>query len=155
MQKIDGLPPLGPETGSSDTSILNRLRMLAAVDEGVGHSSKRSETGQLDNTVFVVTGDHGYFYGEHGLSVERRLAYEEAIRIPMVIRLPGVVRAGSTPSATVLAIDLAPTFVELAGGRPPAQYQGRSLLPVMKAQRRATGETPFLSSTTPTPSFRG
>ncbi|NQT12000.1 MAG: sulfatase-like hydrolase/transferase, partial [Planctomycetes bacterium] len=75
-RKIGDLPPLSPETGTSDTTILNRLRMLAAVDEGLGRMVKAlEEGGQLDNTVLVFTSDHGYFNGEHGLSVERRLAY--------------------------------------------------------------------------------
>jgi N-acetylglucosamine-6-sulfatase len=137
QQEIDGLGPLGPETGSSDSAILNRLRMLAAVDEGVGQLlDALADSGQLDNTLFVVAGDHGYFYGEHGLSVERRLAYEEALRIPLIMRYPPVIAAGSTPEAMVQTIDLAPTFVELAGGKIPAAYQGRSLLPIL------AGETP-------------
>jgi N-acetylglucosamine-6-sulfatase len=135
MQKIAGVPPLGPETGSSDKVILNRLRMLSAVDEGVGELVKALETsGQLNNTLFVVSSDHGYFYGEHGLSVERRLAYEESIRIPLLMRLPPLIKAGSTPEAIALTIDLAPTFIELAGAKPPKQMQGRSLVPLLKGQ---------------------
>jgi N-acetylglucosamine-6-sulfatase len=79
-----------------------------------------------------VTGDHGYFYGEHGLSVERRLAYEEGIRIPIIMRFPPLIEAGSKPEGLALTIDFAPTFVELAGGVIPAAYQGRSLVPLMK-----------------------
>ena len=132
-QKIAGLPPLGPQTGSSDTVILNRLRMLAAVDEGVGAIlTALTDAGQLDNTLIVVTSDHGYFYGEHGLSVERRLAYEESIRIPLVMRYPPVIAAGSTPENFALTIDFAPTLVELAGAATAPQYQGRSLLPLVK-----------------------
>jgi N-acetylglucosamine-6-sulfatase len=132
QQKLPGLAPLGPETGSSDTSILNRLRMLAAVDEGVGAILKSlAEVGQLDNTLIVLAGDHGYFYGEHGLSVERRLAYEESIRIPLVMRYPPMIKPRSTPDKFALTIDLAPTFVELAGGVIPASYQGRSLAPLL------------------------
>ncbi|HVT29028.1 MAG TPA: sulfatase-like hydrolase/transferase, partial [Lacipirellulaceae bacterium] len=133
QQKIAGLPPLGPTTGSSDTVILNRLRMLASVDEGLGDILKTlAAAGQLDNTLIVVTGDHGYFYGEHCLSVERRLAYEESIRIPIVMRYPPLIRAGATLKDFALTIDFAPTFVELAGGAIPPQYQGRSLLPLLK-----------------------
>jgi N-acetylglucosamine-6-sulfatase len=145
MQSIEGLPPLGRETGSSDTSILNRLRMLAAVDEGVGDLlAALKETGQLDNTLFCVIGDHGYFYGEHGLSVERRLAYEESIRIPMLMRLPRLINAGSTPDGIALALDLAPTFVELAGGKPSAGFQGRSLLPLLQGSTPMDWRTSFL-----------
>jgi N-acetylglucosamine-6-sulfatase len=133
QQKIAGLAPLGPETGSSDDSILNRLRMLASVDDGVGEIWKAlAKARQLDNTLIVVTGDHGYFYGEHGLSVERRLAYEEGVRIPIVMRYPPLVKAGSKPDSLALTIDFAPTFVELSGGVIPAQYQGHSLVPLMK-----------------------
>jgi arylsulfatase A-like enzyme len=138
QQSIAGVPPLSPDTGSSDTVILNRLRMLAAVDEGLGQLLKAlADAGQLDNTLIVVTGDHGYFYGEHCLSVERRLGYEESIRIPIVMRYPPMIKAGTTPEAFALAIDFAPTFVELAGGTIPAQYQGRSLLPLMKGESPA------------------
>lgn len=145
LQTIDGVAPLGPETGSSDESILNRLRMLASVDEGVGDILKAlAETGQLDNTLIVVTGDHGYFYGEHGLSVERRLAYEESIRIPLVMRYPRMVKAGSTPDGVALAIDFAPTFVELARGNVPARFQGRSLLPLVKGSTPADWRKSFL-----------
>lgn len=82
LREIDGVPPLGPSTGTDDETIRDRLRMLAGVDEGVGQLLAELETsGKLDNTVFVFASDHGYWYGEHGLSVERRLAYEEGIRI--------------------------------------------------------------------------
>jgi N-acetylglucosamine-6-sulfatase len=133
QQKIAGLTPLGPETGSTDDSILNRLRMLASVDEGVGQIRKAlADDDQLDNTLIVVTGDHGYFYGEHGLSVERRLAYEEGIRVPIIMRYPPLIKAGSKPENLALTIDFAPTFVEMAGGTIPSQYQGRSLVPLME-----------------------
>ncbi len=135
QQKIDGLPPLGPETGSSDTVILNRLRMLKAVDEGVGEIVKAlEESGELDNTLIVVAGDHGYFYGEHGLSIERRLAFEESIRIPLIMRYPPLIAAASEPAPLVQTIDLAPTFVELGGGDSQPAYQGRSLLPLLKGE---------------------
>jgi N-acetylglucosamine-6-sulfatase len=135
LQKIADVPPLGPDTGSSDKVILNRLRMLSAVDEGVGSLLKALEaSGQLDNTLFVVSSDHGYFYGEHGLSIERRLAYEESIRIPLLMRLPRLIKAGSKPEAIALTIDLAPTFIKVAGANPPEQMQGRSLLPLLEGK---------------------
>jgi arylsulfatase A-like enzyme len=138
QQKIEGLPPLGPETGSSDAVILNRLRMLAAVDEGIGAIVQALEDqGELDNTLIVVAGDHGYFYGEHGLSVERRLAYEESIRIPLLMRYPALISAGSEPQPLVQTIDLAPTFVEIGGGEPQAQYQGKSLVPILEGKTPA------------------
>lgn len=133
QREIAGLPPLSPQTGSSDESILGRLRMLAAVDESLGEMLRLLEnSGKLDDTLIVVTSDHGYFYGEHGLSVERRLAYEEAIRIPLLMRLPGVIKAHSEPAEMVLTLDLAPTLLEFAHATPAGKLQGRSLLPIFK-----------------------
>ena len=81
-----------------DETIRDRLRMLAAVDESLGRIMEASEKqGVLDKTVVMLIGDNGYFYGEHGLSEERRLAYEESIRVPLLIRYPPKVRAGSRP----------------------------------------------------------
>jgi N-acetylglucosamine-6-sulfatase len=136
MQKLEGVPPLSPETVSSDKVILNRLRMLAAVDEGLGQLLQALEkNGQLDNTLIAVAGDHGYFYGEHCLSVERRLAYEESIRIPLIMRYPPLIAAGSAPEPLVQTTDLAPTFVALGGGEAQPQYQGKSLVPLLKGEK--------------------
>jgi hypothetical protein len=82
-----GLPPLSPATGTRDADIRARLEMLLAVDESLGQLLETlKRLGELDNTVVVVAGDNGYFYGEHGLDEERRLAYEETARIPLLIR---------------------------------------------------------------------
>jgi len=89
--------------------------MLLAVDDSLGRILATLETlGELDDTVVVLTSDNGYFYGEHGLSEERRLAYEEAIRVPLLVRYPPLVRPGTTPGDLVLNIDVAPTLLELA-----------------------------------------
>lgn len=131
QRPIPGLPPLGPETGSSDEVILNRLRMLAAVDESVGEVFKALEAaGQLDRTLIIFTSDHGYFYGEHGLSVERRLAYEEGIRIPLLLRHPPLIKAGTRRNQMVLTLDVAPTLLELAGAPVPPGLHGKSLVPL-------------------------
>jgi N-acetylglucosamine-6-sulfatase len=136
LRPVAGLPPLGPATGSSDEVILNRLRMLAAIDESMGQVFRAlEESGQLDRTLIVATGDHGYWYGEHGLSVERRLAYEEGIRIPLLVRYPPLAPAGSRRNQMVLTLDFAPTFLELAGAPLPAGLHGRSLVPVFRDSR--------------------
>ena len=89
LRKIGDLPPLGPGTGTDDETIRNRLRMLASVDESVGQIFKvLADSRQLDNTLIIFTSDESYFYGEHGLSVERRLPYEESARIPLLMRFP-------------------------------------------------------------------
>ena len=133
MQKIDSLPPLGPETATKEKTIRERAEMLMAVDEGLGKMMQELERLKLlDNTIIVFTSDHGYWYGEHGLNEERRLAYEEAIRIPLLVRYPPRVQAGSRPEYMVLSIDLAPTLVQLAGEAVTDQFQGRSLLPIFE-----------------------
>jgi arylsulfatase A-like enzyme len=70
-------------------------------------------------------------HGEHGLNAERRLAYEEAIRIPLIVRYPRLVTPGMTPRELVLSVDLAPTLLALAGLTPSSGIQGRSLIPVL------------------------
>ncbi len=133
QRTLGDLPPLSPQTGSTDESILGRLRMLAAVDESLGEILRTLEkSGKLDRTLIVVTSDHGYFYGEHGLSVERRLAYEEGIRIPLLMRLPGVIQPHSTPAEVVLTLDLAPTLLEFGRTASPMPLHGRSLVPLFK-----------------------
>jgi N-acetylglucosamine-6-sulfatase len=131
---IDGLPPLGPETVLPDGAIRDRLRMLIAVDEGLGRMlAVLEDKGELENTVVVVTSDHGFFYGEHGLSEERRLAYEESLRIPLVVRYPPLAGAGALIDPMVLTLDLAPTFLEL-GGVAPQSLDGRSLVPLFHGE---------------------
>jgi N-acetylglucosamine-6-sulfatase len=137
MRTIDDLPPLGRATATKDDEIRGRLEMLVAVDESLGRILATLEAlGKLEDTVVVLTSDNGYFYGEHGLSEERRLAYEESIRLPLLIRYPPLVRAGVTPHELALVIDLAPTLLEVAGLPPMPATQGRSLVPVFKGTSR-------------------
>jgi arylsulfatase A-like enzyme len=112
--------------------IRERARMMAAVDEGVGMILEALErNGELDDTAILFLGDNGYFFGEHGLGPERRFAYEEGIRAPFVLRYPRKAKGETRITNLVLCQDIAPTFIELAGGKPGAQIQGRSLLPLL------------------------
>ena len=119
-----------------------RARMMAAVDEGVGQIlAVLEKKGELDNTCIIFLGDNGYFFGEHGLGPERRFAYEEGIRSPFLVRFPQKLKAGSRFSDLIICQDIAPTLIELAGGTPGPQIQGRSLLGLlgkkMKPWRKA------------------
>jgi arylsulfatase A-like enzyme len=119
-----------------------RLRacMMAAVDEGVGMVlAALEQTGQLDDTFILFLGDNGYFFGEHGLGPERRFAYEEGIRAPFIARHPARIKPGTRIRELVLTLDVAPTLVSLAGGKPGPQIQGRSLLPLVAGGGRRAG----------------
>lgn len=145
LREIEGLPPLGPATGTSDETVRDRLRMLAGVDEGVGLLLNELErSGALDKTVFIFTSDHGYWYGEHGLSVERRLAYEEGIRVPLLIRYPKMIEAGRMIDALALSTDLAPTVLDVAGVKEPFPVDGRSLVPLLNGEPVEDWRTSFL-----------
>ena len=133
QRKIDNLPPLSAKTATDDETVRNRWRMVAAVDESMERIFEILEdTKQLKNTLIIFTSDEGYFYGEHGLSVERRLAYEESIRIPLLMRWPKMIPAGTRITQNVLNIDMAPTLLELAGAPIPDYVQGRSVLPLIQ-----------------------
>jgi N-acetylglucosamine-6-sulfatase len=135
-RQIEGVPPLSPATATDDETIRNRLRLLMAAEEGVGQILDALQaTGKLDDTLIVFTSDHGYFYGEHCLSVERRLAYEETIRIPLLIRYPPLIKAETTFDPFVLSIDLAPTLLELGGAKLPEKLHGRCFTPLLKGER--------------------
>jgi len=124
-----------------------RLRacMMAAVDEGVGMIFQAlEETGALDNTVILFLGDNGYFFGEHGIGPERRFAYEEGIRSPLTVRWPKAIKAGSRIKDLVILQDLAPTLIEIAGGKPGPQIQGRSLLPLLSPRKPRAWRKSFL-----------
>ena len=113
-----------------------RAAMMASVDEGVGTILQTLERqGQIDNTCIIFLGDNGYFFGEHGLGPERRFAYEEGIRSPFTVRFPKRVKAGTRVRDLVICQDIAPTLIELAGGKPGPQIQGRSLLPLFAGKR--------------------
>ncbi len=131
----NGQPPEG------DEAIRNQLRMLVDIDDGVGLLLKTLEEEKiLDNTVVIFASDNGYLWGEHGQG-QKRLAYEESIRIPFLVRYPPMVRAGSTSDAPILNIDFAPTVLELAGLPVQHQMQGQSLLPVLKGGKLKNRES--------------
>lgn len=115
---------------------LDYFRTLAAVDESVGRVlDTLKEMGVLDNTVIIFAGDNGYFHGEHGRG-DKRAAYEESIRIPMVMCGPGVPKAGGKFEPMILNIDMAPTILDLAGVKPADSMQGVSFKPLLAGEKR-------------------
>ena len=129
QRPVDTTDPRSPKGGLPDQYVRDRLRMLLAVDRGIGAVLTALEAkGVLEQTVFIVTSDQGFFYGEFGLAQERRLAYEPSTHIPLIVRYPGVVPAGVKPNALASNVDIAPTMLELGGAAVPATMDGRSLL---------------------------
>ncbi len=107
-----------------------RLRSLQAVDDLVASIvAALEDAGELDNTYVVYTSDNGWHMGEHRQFVGKTTAYEEGIRVPMVMRGPGVPK-GHRLAPFLLNNDLAPTFAAIAGVTPPSFVDGRSLLPL-------------------------
>jgi N-acetylglucosamine-6-sulfatase len=116
---------------TEEETIRRRAEMILAVDEGLGRIMATLDSlGILDRTAILFTSDNGFFFGEHGLSTERRLPYEESIRNPLLLRYPPRVKAGSRPAGLALTVDVAPTLLELAGVAVGPQIQGRSLVPL-------------------------
>jgi N-acetylglucosamine-6-sulfatase len=126
----------------TDEEIRLRAAMMASVDEGMGDVFTALEkTGQLDNTFILFLGDNGYFFGEHGLGPERRFAYEEGILSPFLIRYPAWFKPGTVNDDLVLALDIAPTVLDLAGAKKPdtAHIQGLSLKPLSNKNKSKKG----------------
>ena len=116
----------------TDEDIRNIARMTVDIDDGVGEIYRTlEEEGILDQTMIIFIGDNGFFFGEHGLT-EKRLAYEESIRVPFLVRYPPLIQAGSRSEVDVLNIDIAPTLLSLAGIPIPQEMQGQDLLPVFQ-----------------------
>jgi N-acetylglucosamine-6-sulfatase len=128
----DRLPP--QKWDGRRKSMLDYFRALAAVDESIGRVLATLEaTGRLDNTIIVFASDNGYFHGEHRRG-DKRLAYEEALRVPLLVRYPRAAKAGSVCNDMALNIDLAPTLLDFAGAKTPASVQGRSLRPLLEGR---------------------
>ena len=117
-----------------DAVYRQRLRSLIAVDAMVAAVVAELEaTAQLETTYVVFTSDNGYHLGEHRIGTAKRSPYEEAIRVPLLVRGPGV-PAGRIEERLALNIDLAPTFAELAGAAAPDFVDGRSLVPLLQGK---------------------
>jgi N-acetylglucosamine-6-sulfatase len=101
---------------------------LCAVDDSTGLIlGALRERGDLDQTLVVYMGDNGFAFGEHGL-IDKRTAYEESMRVPLVARCPDLFKPGTVVNQTVANIDLMPTFLETAGARTAAAMDGSSWL---------------------------
>jgi len=128
------LPAEQRKRGNFQALVKYYYRTLAGVDENLGRVLRfLDEHGLTDNTLVIYTSDNGFFLGEHGF-FDKRLMYEESIRVPLLVRYPRLVRAGASDEHMVLNIDLCPTILALAGVPIPPGVQGMSLVPLLQAR---------------------
>ena len=118
--------------GEVDTAHKQILRSLLSVDDGVASIlNALDKTGLRDKTIIVYLSDNGMTLGNHRLGVSKNCAYEECVKVPFIVYAPAYFSARSDDHL-VANIDLAPTFVDLAGGVIPESVNGKSLLPLLK-----------------------
>ncbi|XP_076255115.1 extracellular sulfatase Sulf1 isoform X3 [Rhynchophorus ferrugineus] len=131
----------------TDLLMTKRLQTLQSVDVAVEQViNELKQLGELDNTYIIYTSDHGYHLGQFGLIKGKSFPFEFDVRVPFLIRGPGIV-PGSTLNEIVLNIDLAPTFLHMAGVDPPSNMDGRSIMPLFllpKKKKRIKWPDTFL-----------
>lgn len=109
------------------------LACVQGVDDGVGKVLDYLDANGLsENTIVIYSADNGWYLGEFGL-YDKRFMYEPGLRVPLLARGPGI-KAGTLPAQFVVNIDLAPTFLDLAGMPVPGTMQGRSLAPLLRGE---------------------
>jgi arylsulfatase A-like enzyme len=114
--------------------IKDYLRVVASLDDNVGRLlDGLDERGLTDDTIVVYTSDQGFFLGDHGW-FDKRLMYEESLRMPFLIRYPRLIAPGSVSDDIVVNVDFARTFLELAGVDVPEPVQGRSFVPLLRGE---------------------
>jgi N-acetylglucosamine-6-sulfatase len=139
---IASIPPLDQEQiARLEDEYRRRLASLQGIDDMVAQIVAALEAaGELENTYLIYSSDNGFHLGEHRLPAGKDFPYEEDIRVPAVVRGPGV-PAGQRIDAMVLNTDLAPTFAEIAGIAPPDFVDGRSFLPLLENPDQAWRES--------------
>jgi N-acetylglucosamine-6-sulfatase len=142
---ISTLPLLTPQQiADIDARYRNRLRSMQAVDEMIASLvDTLQDTGILSNTYFIFTSDNGYHMGQHRFPAGKYTNYEEDLRVPFIVRGPGV-PVSITSGALVSTIDLLPTFAEIANIEVPAFADGRSLLPLLNGSASSWRQVFFL-----------
>ena len=112
-----------------------RIGSLLAVDDQVKKLVRTlTRTGQIDNTLIVFVSDNGWMQGEHRIPGDKFLPYEESVRVPLIMRGPGV-KKGARVTGQVSNIDFAPTLVDVADARAGRTMDGRSLVPMLSNRR--------------------
>lgn len=112
------------------------LRCVKGVDDNLKRLfDYLKKNGMFDKTVILYTGDQGFFLGEHDY-IDKRWMYDEAMRMPFIVRYPKTVKPGSRNDWMINNTDFAPTMLELAGANVPAYMQGRSFAGALRSKAR-------------------
>lgn len=112
------------------------LATAASLDRNIGRALDYLDRhGLAQNTIVIYISDQGFYLGEHGW-FDKRFMYEESFRTPLVLRYPTRVKPGTVNEQLVMNLDIGPTLLDIAGIRPPADMQGRSMLPQLTNPRK-------------------
>lgn len=123
--------------GSSSWQDLVRkyCETLRSVDESIGTVlSYLKEAGLDENTIVIYMGDNGFAWGEHGL-IDKRQFYEESVRVPLLVRAPGVIKGGLQIEQLVQNVDIAPSILDCAGLKKTEKMVGYSFLPLLRGEQ--------------------
>jgi arylsulfatase A-like enzyme len=121
--------------------IKDYLRCIASVDDNVGRLLDFLEAeGLAKDTAVVYTSDQGFFLGDHNW-YDKRFMYEESLKMPFLVRYPGVAKPAASCDRIILNVDFAPTFLDLAGEKVPPDMQGRSFAPLLRGEPPADWRT--------------
>ncbi len=102
------------------------------MDESVDNLQKTLKKLGLDkNTIVIYCSDQGFYIGDHGW-YDKRWMYDESLKMPFIVKWPGVTKPGSRNTDLIQNLDYAQTFLELAGAKIPEDMQGKSLVPLLK-----------------------
>lgn len=117
-----------------DTVVWRYSESLHSMDREIGRVLEYLDTTKLaENTLVIYMGDNGFSFGEHGL-IDKRQMYEESVRVPLLVRLPGITEEGAVIAEMIQNIDIGPTILELAGIDTPDQMNGQSFLPLLQGK---------------------
>ena len=112
----------------------NYLRCVKGVDESIDRLQKQLvKLGLAENTIVIYSSDQGFYIGDHGW-YDKRWMYDESMKMPLIVKWPGVVKPGSREMRMVQNLDYAQTFLDIAGAPQPDDMQGLSLVPLLKAE---------------------